>query len=46
MDNGHADLHDPEHDLGPDAVRNVALDALQPYEVLLVQVINTPEVTE
>ena len=43
---GHADLHDPEHNLGPDAVRNEALDALQPGEVLLVQVINDPEVTE
>ena len=44
---GHADLHDPSApDLGPDAVRNEALDALQPGEVLLVQVINDPEVTE
>ena len=43
---GHADLHDAEHDLGPDAVRNEALDALQPGEVLLVQAINDPEVTE
>ena len=43
---GHADLHDPEHYLGPDAVRNEALDALQPGEVLLVQVINANEVTE
>ena len=43
----HADLHDPAApDLGPDAVRNEALDALQPGEVLLVQVINDPEVTE
>ena len=43
----HADLHDPATpDLGPDAVRNEALDALQPGEVLLVQVINDPEVTE
>ena len=43
---GHADVHDPEHDFGPDAVRNEALDALQPGELLLVQVINHPEVTE
>ncbi|MGH8856590.1 MAG: hypothetical protein ACREXG_00925 [Polaromonas sp.] len=44
---GHADLHDPSaHDLGPSAVRNEALDVLQPGEVLLVQVLNTPEVAE
>lgn len=41
---GYADLHAPTaYDLGPDAVRNEALDALQPGEVLLVQVINAPE---
>lgn len=41
---GHIDLHEAsEFDLGPDAVRNEALDALQPGEVLLVQFVNTAE---
>lgn len=41
---GHADVHAPsEYDLGPDAVRNEALDALQPGEVLLVQMLSAPD---
>lgn len=40
----HSDLHDPAApDLGPNAVRNEALDVLEPSQALLVQVVDNEE---